>query len=216
MSYLVHQSGFLVELSSTSIFYLRVQYLNSCQSYSLKLCDDYNSFGFIHNGQVGETLLRMFVEETPISAQTADTCKSMEALDFSKGESDGQSPVPKETKFGGVLSTPAVRILAKQFGIDVNSVCGTGKDGRVLKEDVYNYAANKGIKVNLGSLSASQEQSHGEMYREVSAANAREYEDKTIQLRYVSNTNIIPNRFYSATCAPQVPKNNPYLLCPAR
>lgn len=44
------------------------------------------------------------------------------------------------------------------------------------------------------------------MYTEVSAANAWEYEDKTIQLRYTVNTDIIPDRFDSATCAPQVPK----------
>lgn len=41
------------------------------------------------------TLLWMVVAETPISVQTADTLKSMEALDLSKGDSDGQSSVPK-------------------------------------------------------------------------------------------------------------------------
>lgn len=129
----------------------------------------------------------MVVEETPIPNQTTDTFKTMEALDFNIGDSDEQTSVPKETKIGGVLSTPAVRNLAKQHDIDINDVRGTGKDGRVLKEDVLNYAANKGIiKENLASLSASEEQSQGEeVYREVSAANALECKDITVMLRYI-------------------------------
>ena len=35
----------------------------------------------------------------------------------------------------GVLATPKIRGLAKQMGIDLNSVKGTGANGRVLEED---------------------------------------------------------------------------------
>jgi 2-oxoisovalerate dehydrogenase E2 component (dihydrolipoyl transacylase) len=38
------------------------------------------------------------------------------------------------------LATPAVRHLSKQLGIEITSISGTGKDGRVLKEDLQRYA----------------------------------------------------------------------------
>jgi 2-oxoisovalerate dehydrogenase E2 component (dihydrolipoyl transacylase) len=37
------------------------------------------------------------------------------------------------------LATPAVRHLCKEHNITITDVRGTGKDGRVLKEDIYNF-----------------------------------------------------------------------------
>ena len=34
------------------------------------------------------------------------------------------------------LATPSVRALAKELGVDVNKVAGTGPEGRVLEKDV--------------------------------------------------------------------------------
>ena len=38
-----------------------------------------------------------------------------------------------------VLSTPAVRKMAREHDLDLAAIVGTGKQGRVLKEDVLNY-----------------------------------------------------------------------------
>lgn len=47
----------------------------------------------------------------------------------------------KETK-KKVLATPVARAMAKDMGVDINLVKGTGPAGRVTKEDILNYAKN--------------------------------------------------------------------------
>ncbi|KAK1781142.1 2-oxoacid dehydrogenases acyltransferase-domain-containing protein [Copromyces sp. CBS 386.78] len=49
------------------------------------------------------------------------------------------SPVTKQTGKHASLATPAVRHLAKGLNVDITEIPGAGKDGRVLKEDVYKF-----------------------------------------------------------------------------
>jgi len=37
------------------------------------------------------------------------------------------------------LSTPAVRHMAKKHKLDINQITGSGRGGRVTKEDVLNF-----------------------------------------------------------------------------
>ncbi|ODM99630.1 Lipoamide acyltransferase component of branched-chain alpha-keto acid dehydrogenase complex, mitochondrial [Orchesella cincta] len=48
-------------------------------------------------------------------------------------------PLPLEK----ALAAPAVRRIAAEYKIDLKNVQGTGKDGRVLKEDILNYISSK-------------------------------------------------------------------------
>ncbi|KAF2229223.1 hypothetical protein EV356DRAFT_494229 [Viridothelium virens] len=52
------------------------------------------------------------------------------------------------------LSTPAVRHLSKELDVDIVNIQGTGKDGRVLKEDVQKYAASRNQTPSASSSSA--------------------------------------------------------------
>ncbi|KAF2460912.1 2-oxoacid dehydrogenases acyltransferase-domain-containing protein [Lineolata rhizophorae] len=59
-----------------------------------------------------------------------------------KAESTSQETGRSSGKHA-TLATPAVRHLTKQLNVDIEDVQGTGKDGRVLKEDVQNYANSR-------------------------------------------------------------------------
>lgn len=85
--------------------------------------------------------------------------------------SDAFGSCPEGAKIGGVLSTPAVRSVAKQLGVSIEDVPATGKGGRVTKDDVLNYAASVGDKICHDVPAASQWECE---------------EDRTIPLRYVN------------------------------
>lgn len=48
--------------------------------------------------------------------------------------------VKKKEKPKKALATPVARKLAKDLGIDINEVTGTGPNGRVMKDDIRNHA----------------------------------------------------------------------------
>lgn len=55
----------------------------------------------------------------------------------SKHSNNGGSGVGKE-----VLATPAVRRVSREHNVDLSQVTGTGRDGRITKEDVLGYIEN--------------------------------------------------------------------------
>ncbi|MEF8844434.1 MAG: dihydrolipoamide acetyltransferase family protein [Bacteroidales bacterium] len=50
-------------------------------------------------------------------------------------EEAGEEKKPKKK----ALATPVARALAKDLGVDINNIKGSGPGGRVMKDDIYNY-----------------------------------------------------------------------------
>ena len=74
------------------------------------------------------------------------------------------SPVPHHpqsgtSKKGTIYSSPSIRRLAREFGVDLTVVKGTGNKGRILKEDVQSYVKYElsRPKANAGSSVAAGE-----------------------------------------------------------
>ncbi|TVU21166.1 hypothetical protein EJB05_30790, partial [Eragrostis curvula] len=128
--------------------------------------------------KVGENLLNMIVGDSQIVwhdniAPQPDKSPGM----------DSTRPSSEDGSSSGILSTPAVRHLAKQYGLNINEIQGTGNDGRVLKEDVLNYAVSKGL---YKESSPVFEDSTGQvelLEEEKSLLDVHRYGDKKIPLR---------------------------------
>jgi len=85
--------------------------------------------------KVGEPLVDIRVEhdaEVPAAAKTAPVVDVQPI----------KSATPVDTNSAAnILATPAVRRMAKDLQISLNDVQGSGKDGRILKEDLLNFKA---------------------------------------------------------------------------
>lgn len=58
----------------------------------------------------------------------------------SKSVSNGSSKVTAAEQM--VLATPRVRCLAEEVGVDIEQLSGTGKDGRIIEEDIKSYVSS--------------------------------------------------------------------------
>jgi 2-oxoisovalerate dehydrogenase E2 component (dihydrolipoyl transacylase) len=54
------------------------------------------------------------------------------------------------------LATPAVRHLSKELGIDISNVNGTGREGRVMKEDLQKFASARGSQATQTPLNTRE------------------------------------------------------------
>jgi len=95
-------------------------------------------------------------QATPVAAPPAPTVAATTA--------PTASPVPHHPQAGNVnkgtiYTSPSIRRLAREFGVDLSVVKGTGRKGRILKEDVQSFVKYElsRPKANAGSSVASGE-----------------------------------------------------------
>ena len=89
-------------------------------------------------------------EPAPAPAVTSTQTASLASAAISETASAIVQGGWPETLAGAVYAGPAVRRLAREFGVDLTKVQGTGQKGRLLKEDVQSY-----VKTMLANPSAS-------------------------------------------------------------
>lgn len=95
-------------------------------------------------------------------------------------------------------ASPVVRRLAREFGINLANVKGSGRKGRVVKEDVQNYVKNLVKQVESGQLSAGGSTGGGELglipWPKVDFAKFGEIEEKKLsRIQKLSGKNLHRN-----------------------
>lgn len=76
----------------------------------------------------------------PITSESQTETTSLSTAPETAISVQAESPPLQRSKYA-TLATPAVRGLLKQFNINILDITGTGKDGRVMKEDVLKFVA---------------------------------------------------------------------------
>ncbi len=77
----------------------------------------------------------------PPPAASAAAAESAQPAPSPRVEGHGPSPTRKlsDVSFNNAYASPAVRKFARELGVDLNEVDGSGRKGRILREDVQNY-----------------------------------------------------------------------------
>ncbi len=87
------------------------------------------------------------------SQPTPAPTMSMSATSASMSASTGAAFYPPVAE-SRVLATPATRRLAREMGVDINVLSGTGLAGRVTREDVVGYKGNGSLANGAGATRA--------------------------------------------------------------
>jgi pyruvate dehydrogenase E2 component (dihydrolipoamide acetyltransferase) len=88
---------------------------------------------------------------------TLEVAGSGVVLSASKEGVNSETTAKRSTK-RKALATPVARAIAKDYGIDINLVRGTGPGGRVTKSDIVNYSKDGDTVQDVGVASSSHKE----------------------------------------------------------
>ncbi len=83
-----------------------------------------------------------------------------------------------------VLATPSVRKLAHELNIDLNTVLGTGPNGRIMENDVRTHARSSAPIHTVPIYSEAKEESHKDRIERVSMSQVRKAIAKNMELSW--------------------------------
>jgi pyruvate dehydrogenase E2 component (dihydrolipoyllysine-residue acetyltransferase) len=88
-------------------------------------------------------------EEQEYEEEAASREEEGKVVEFARSS---QADVGKESPRKLVPASPSVRRLARELGVDVNQIKGSGPGGRISEEDVKNYASKKVSKAGTEEI----------------------------------------------------------------
>jgi pyruvate dehydrogenase E2 component (dihydrolipoamide acetyltransferase) len=99
------------------------------------------------------------VVSTPVAEKVAEAPKAKPAPVAKAAPVPHHPQAGKVASSGSIYTSPSIRRTAREFGVDLTKVKGTGNKGRILKEDVQSYVKYElsRPKANAGSSVAAGE-----------------------------------------------------------
>jgi pyruvate dehydrogenase E2 component (dihydrolipoamide acetyltransferase) len=92
---------------------------------------------------------RAEIDEKEYQEEVASREEEGKVVEFARSSQPG---VEKEAPRKLVPASPSVRRLARELGVDINRIKGSGPGGRISEEDVKNYASKKVSKADLEKI----------------------------------------------------------------
>lgn len=100
-------------------------------------------FVTIETEPAGEEIVAPEVVEEETAGVVGEVIASSEVIPSS---TEGFEKKAERLSVEKVLATPVARALAKDLGVDINIIKGTGPSGRVMKEDIFNASQKEPYK----------------------------------------------------------------------
>lgn len=104
----------------------------------------------VHEGEtvsVGTTVLTMESDQAGSEKKSAAPISSSEKTAASPSEGEAAAAVMPKRSARRILASPYTRKIARDHGVDIEAIAGTGPGGRVMDEDVYQYINQQKVEV---------------------------------------------------------------------
>ncbi|PYE86438.1 pyruvate dehydrogenase complex dihydrolipoamide acetyltransferase [Phyllobacterium leguminum] len=144
--------------------------------------------------------------ETPKTEEKAAPSTEAKASEPAKQEQPKVAPAPAAQPAGDrVFSSPLARRLAKEAGVDISAITGSGPRGRVVKADVEKAASSGGAKAAPQAAPAMAKGSSDEATLKLFEEGSYELLPhdgmrKTIAARLTESHQTVPSYFVSMDC----------------
>ena len=95
-------------------------------------------------------------EAQPAAADGGEKQRSVAEARSSRSEGDGHGTVEDADTLRLQRSSPVVRRLAEEHGVDISEISGTGTGGRVTKKDIESYIEERGAEREAAPAAAAK------------------------------------------------------------
>jgi len=139
-------------------------------------------------------ILQQIQNTSTTSIPTEKTTTSASAnVSSSAVVSNSSSPTTTVSSIdtGRIKASPLAKKLAKEKGIDLSQVKGTGENGRIIKRDIENYQPAISTATSTGTVASMVTTAYQESYRDEELTQMR----KTIARRLTESKNSAPHYY---------------------